>query len=775
MPDPSDTEFEKNLAGLAYSTLRDKAPALLDLMIGFQVLDQNEDQTKATGVFGCQVGQGLVYIPVFFLNGELKTAGMYLKDQDVFRPLEEGWVNYILSKKPYMFGEPGDVSDKDLARAGPDLQSFYSTPGVYGKSASFYLTGKGHKLSTLRIPCWVDDQPWTEPFRKAAAKSIKAAQYVKAAQRTDLTQFLRDNGKDSTRTLMACMLKSAEFGTSVQEFYPPSQLANIAYPKQASKDKNDHVDDHDYKDVTPYNKPKRPQLPDVNVLTLDSLETPGIDKGITEEEKTKIIRGEVVIKDHRENKSKTYPTDVSKSLTTATQTGIFKLLTKGYGLVDVLVIAAPLAVGGEGDVVIRSFTAVVLDDRAYANLPPSQITIKESGSERGNFLKFYDEEMTDADRMEEGEKYLLMTPDRRGTVPFEVLKKRKGPDGCLEMWVKDDTHDCSYGSATDLKRNCDKRPYVSSYGDWQSGRHILFTDRGGRMHNVGDTLVVPSTAKAFKVKNTKFPPVGSFLDAETFLLANNLVTPLKVYSHGSDDYEVTVGSLHSKNLSKVAALRHLVCQQGLDESDSKQLLKEAETVHVSRSYIQYADPYPILNLVKRAEPYLDNGPEAPPIPDTDYHSNINGYELESPSEWRSVIPSLTPNMGNRQLYNPDPRLDQNIYQTVTNAARSGQKDIFDTAVIGSLVKVIDSPGLVKKYLGDMSIGLDRVGRTLFLYYQHAEDFKEAHGEEDMEELEDSLKNVFKGLGDLVLFLQQRTVESSAELSGNDVDLGQTAS
>ena len=64
-----ETEFEQAFSSLAYAYLKDKAPRLLDFLVGFQLVDRNEDNTKAMGVFGFSVGDQWLYAPVFFLNG----------------------------------------------------------------------------------------------------------------------------------------------------------------------------------------------------------------------------------------------------------------------------------------------------------------------------------------------------------------------------------------------------------------------------------------------------------------------------------------------------------------------------------------------------------------------------------------------------------------------------------------------------------------------------------------------------------------------------------
>ena len=49
------TGFESSFASLAYVYIQDKAPGLLDHLVGFQLVDTNEENTKGVGIFGFQV------------------------------------------------------------------------------------------------------------------------------------------------------------------------------------------------------------------------------------------------------------------------------------------------------------------------------------------------------------------------------------------------------------------------------------------------------------------------------------------------------------------------------------------------------------------------------------------------------------------------------------------------------------------------------------------------------------------------------------------------
>jgi hypothetical protein len=70
--------------------------------------------------------------------------------------------------------------------------------------------------------------------------------------------------------------------------------------------------------------------------------------------------------------------------------------------------------------------------------------------------------------------------------------------------------------------------------------------------------------------------------------------------------------------------------------------------------------------------------------------------------------------------------------------------------------------MIDRYLGDLVKGLDRIGRLLFNFYWHNERFAERFGDNEIPELEDSLRNSFEGLGDLVLFLKQKSVDPYPE-------------
>jgi hypothetical protein len=162
-------------------------------------------------------------------------------------------------------------------------------------------------------------------------------------------------------------------------------------------------------------------------------------------------------------------------------------------------------------------------------------------------------------------------------------------------------------------------------------------------------------------------------------------------------------------------------------------------------------------LVKQAYPGMSPSAPAFPAQNSGYDS-LTGSQLAPSMDQSIAAPGATyadPNSG---------MMDQDQMSMLAEATGTGQKEVVDTAALGSLVKSLDAPALVDEFIGDMILGLDRIGRTLFLIYMHPEVFVERYGREDVLELEDSLSHVFESLGDVILVLKQKMVSVDPEES-----------
>jgi hypothetical protein len=171
--------------------------------------------------------------------------------------------------------------------------------------------------------------------------------------------------------------------------------------------------------------------------------------------------------------------------------------------------------------------------------------------------------------------------------------------------------------------------------------------------------------------------------------------------------------------------------------------------------IKYAIGYPAMG------PGGESGPLAPAIPAREEGTTQVGHRTyPSRHGQEDVLPvhGLSSRMTDPRTYDPfkfqdGPRLQQVVQQ----AAQSGQKEVFDTSMIGSLLRSASKDSIVDRYLGDLMKGLDRVCRIYFQFLWHQEAFEERYGKEDLVELEDQLRQVIEQLGDLVLELKEGEV------------------
>jgi hypothetical protein len=263
---------------------------------------------------------------------------------------------------------------------------------------------------------------------------------------------------------------------------------------------------------------------------------------------------------------------------------------------------------------------------------------------------------------------------------------------------------------------------------------------------------------------------GNLADAQLAIM--NKTASLTVYHNGS---EVTV---NDKMFTTKAALVHLVGTHGLREDAAREILQKAASSRKVETRIKYAGPY-------GAPMMINDAPTAPTIPSpvmggesvlgTTQPTQL-GIDLGVPVSAMSAMRT------DRSVYNPNPMYDkgvlgkmpENDVQKILDAANSGQKEVFDTAMIGGMLRAVRDDSLVDRYMGELTKGLDKLGRILFMFYWHGDRFADRYGKSDMPELEDSLRNAFEMLGDVILFLKQKTIDPYPDANSQNVDLSAVA-
>jgi hypothetical protein len=102
---PDEVQLEQDFARLAYTFFKDRAPGLIPYLLGFEVVEREEDGSRAVGMFGCKIGEDYYYVPAFFVNNQIKGMDLlYSKNSNSFVPLRESWINHIVNRQTIRLG-----------------------------------------------------------------------------------------------------------------------------------------------------------------------------------------------------------------------------------------------------------------------------------------------------------------------------------------------------------------------------------------------------------------------------------------------------------------------------------------------------------------------------------------------------------------------------------------------------------------------------------------------------------------------------------------------
>lgn len=252
---------------------------------------------------------------------------------------------------------------------------------------------------------------------------------------------------------------------------------------------------------------------------------------------------------------------------------------------------------------------------------------------------------------------------------------------------------------------------------------------------------------------------GNLLDAELGIVTKMATVEMRSVVGG-----IRIGAA---TRSPRDALIHLVMDHGLAEDPAKQIIKNAQAAK-GRPYvfhIKYAQPF-------MGDPYLTGGaPTAPGFPEPNMGGdNIMGWPGPTMSESEFMLPVDAGPTDNRGLYDIRPEAVGEPMDAALRGANSGQQEVFDTAMIGTMLKSVRDDTMIDRYLPDLVKGLDRLGRILFHFYWNGDQFADRFGQQDMPELEDTLRDAFELVGDTVLFLKQKTIEPYPEEDAADLEL-----
>lgn len=816
--DGNDVPFEQAFSNLAHAFLRDKAPSLLDHELGFQLLDRDQENKKAVGVMGFKVGSSLLLAPIFFLQGEIKGHELlYLKNQDLFVPLKENWLNYILNRKPNILGEGVNRDTQALGVTQPDINQLSDSPNKFASVISRYPAWLRPAMPVIAY--------MARPTFPEAAAAISTELHKYAAQ-VDLHDLIQSASLPMLDCLVATCQRYPKVAAAFDQWYGLESLepaikragerARVASvfdatgsrrPRNSTTYKQGSVLDIEHPEKTGA----------LRIITYDLTVQTTVPRGLNEEDAEKLLRDRVLIKDERGDDAVSVEVKetTGQTLFNPTETGLYQVLVKPGKFEKCFIAYFPYGPNGRE----QFCTVVRVGDKAnWINIHPSRVWCESRIV--GDAYDDWFNGLRDATSLTETDKtrYILIGARGHCTCPFSVKGTLGDAQGAssYEVDFRDYCNDQQQRSALTGRRAYEDSVYDDgSYSKYSDGQRIHLDAKGGTaLRSSRGDVYVPTGTKLLNVEpskadssrkgndggcypcdatsdsQSKSPPIrpGNILDMDIVRLdtpakeageinpAIDLGTPkdlqrehrrktaaLKVFHDG---IEVQINQ--SPRTTPLGALIDLVRVHGLREKAARDLLRRAETNpwHVVRTRIKYADPY-----------MTEAGPIAPAFPAAEYGGgNMMGFQgpTMQPQEQLLEVPGMSAANTDPNIYNPANVPDPMGVQQVEQAAATGQKEIFDTAMVGTLLKAVRDDTMVDRYIAKLMAGMDSLGRILFSFYWHGNEFADRYGKADMPELEDSLRNAFEMLGDCILFLKQKTIEPYPEEGAADLDLEHAA-
>lgn len=821
----NESGFEQSFSSLAYAYMKDKAPRLLDFLVGFQLVDRNDDNTKAMGLFGFKVGEQWLYAPTFFLNGDLKGHELlYIKKQDSFVPMKENWVNYLMARKPHVLGEGSPQSTFQLGGREPDFSSMTQSPSYgFGKRgmddwAKPALPLIAALMTKQANVLYSSAKPHTKLAFAAVVREPLPAAYAEVAAKFDLNRVLADN-LPFLKTAFELAQSSPHIKRGFDLFYGRDCFSRWGREIKTAAVRSQHnIMPSVTKQAaapTVYAGPNslipEPILPQhpvhrgaLSVYTKEAfavlkngeqLDETG-EEQLTTDDRTELQSNGYLVKDERKGEeiSKAYDVQIEQKLQNPDDTSLYEVLEKPGVFSRMLVISHPYSNSGQHNFM----TVIRLQDssKGWVNAHRTQIWANQI-EERKEFEDWWNT-LGDKDSLQTKGLYVAIDKNGSATVPFEVAENYG--DGAYKVNFKahcSQAYDRVSGlPSIDHEHHRCSDDYVSSHG----AKLVVNAEnkQGTKLKAIQGELRVPGNFKFIKLKDPPKPKkysegccvisimssssafygtgseetgsdprpiqLGRLEDIQ--LLFHEKTARLKIYN---DHNEVSISSpLGTQRLQKQAAYFSLIRDHGFTAHVAGCMLKQAETKTQKVFRVKYAPGFG--SMIKAAMPNygaLAGGPSAPAFPEPqmgmESYGGRNAVNSMYPDEQTMGVPEMDSSKGDPSQHdiwqNYTHEDFQNTMGQAQQASQSGQKEVFDTAMIGGMLKAVRQDSLVDRYLGDLMKALDKLGRILFMFYWHQEEFEDRYGKQDLPELEDSLRNAFEVLGDVVLFLKEKTVEN----------------
>lgn len=766
----TDLSLETAVANIAYAKLSDRAPKLFDHALGFQLVDQSEDRTRAVGLFAFQIGGRKYRVPVFYRDGSVYGTEILMPDANTFRPLTDSWVAYLTSGKPTAVGEerPAGASRS----AGPNLWQL-STPPTKWASAE---------------PDW--------------ATSLARTKVGRFLRQSDSDDPLLDAVRGSAKTAAAFARLRHElpwYDAAVRRFYGDAADAAQAAGRQTAKTAA----------ATPLvpqtGTGMRPRLVVVRVTRIQSVSVP---PPLTPDERVRFANGRNIYRDDRADREVSQATALpparpaSRTLTNpghGTGHAVADVRMPGGGTERCAVFSAPLTPDDAND---DAALVVRLSDGAYALCPRTRVWLAGAAGEAAYFDWWKSLPTAGAASDLPDRDFALVDPYARATCPLSRSYANKSGGQVVAVYVCGPAVRRTDGTGWQPPTRFEsdrgnppwdptglRQPDLNKAEDdptrYTTARpKILFTAqptqdlalrRGCFLAPPGTRLLALEHAAGFdpawpiapgplwsKEAFAHLPPAGAgpLLEIERVDRDLRVVDPRKPGVVGRVKLAVDVEA-------------DLVERHGLRPAVAERLVDLALEHGRAKATVKYAAGY-LRDLV-------DEAPDAPGWPHLMRESsgvgpNTGDLTVMRPANGVVSVDDLNPSTGPEGLY-PDPHEDPALkigmpgwgsgplqdqsgsLGAARRAADAGKKDVFGASSLFTLLQYTGVDTQTTRLLNRTLPAVNELGRSLCHIYWNRDAYAERYGIKEVSTLIDRVRAQFEKLGDLYLVFQEKPIDT----------------
>lgn len=723
----ANEDVEKAFLDQAYMFVQNKATPLMKspYRVGFEIVHKNDENTRLVGVFVFRVNADYLFVPTFFINGNIKgTDLLYRARVKRFVPLDNDWCTYLLSLSTSDEGKGVSRRERQQVRDQLNLLDLVRPPAIYRTTHYKYASCCDNAEESAQVEGMVN-----EMIKKVAVVTQEINQGKEASI---LKRFITEHGGFSAMKKLANSAKhDMEFaqalmlGSQPENYAPPleAQAKQASVPENlvvvhTSVLRNKNVKQASAADMCKGYKiedfRKEAQVNEAvfadNCSEVNSVQTPGVYMVLMVDGTSR----RMLIANYR---------DTSGNCCQSME-GPATFYPSGY------------------DPVCSMWSrqgCVVVDPESKASDKVNPRDGKWIFGEYAGELKDAPE-LIDFTEAQEGEGYRIYDGKAEAfSDPFYVIKKEKdAATGLLQItkasWSTDSP------SSPELLYNPDYRDYDPAdnvFGPRCKLVKVHFDKRDNKYIDWDRCLNLGNKHS-----------LNAFIFEHGFKKAS-------VHKQDNGTYLVRTersGRKWTTELSKAAATVKLMLDCAVRETTAEDMLAATEKA-------------------KEVDFFYDAGKVAHNVRFHDWpqfydrmNSEFNvleqpqtNYLMRTESDKPIIERHRIGDRWSQDQGGGDEAIDtMTPLQLYAFSKEKGQSNMFELGVVGELIKTYDAAGFIQNYIPDLETAVDRLGRIIFLFYWKPEDFSQAYGSDDQSSLENKFLSNFKALGTLTLELMQKS-------------------